>query len=56
MELIETPLKDCYIIENKIFKDERGYFFESFNHKKFSQLTGWEGYFVQDNQSESTYG
>ncbi len=56
MELIETPLKDCYIVKNKIFKDERGYFFESFNHKKFSQLTGWEGYFVQDNQSESTYG
>ena len=56
MELIETPLKDCYIIRNSIFKDDRGYFFESFNHRKFSQLTGWEGSFVQDNQSESSYG
>ena len=56
MQLIETPLKDCYIIQNNIFTDDRGYFFESFNHKKFSQVTGWEGHFVQDNQSESTYG
>jgi dTDP-4-dehydrorhamnose 3,5-epimerase len=56
MQLIETPLKDCVIINNTIFRDERGYFLESFNHKKFSQLTGWEGYFVQDNQSESSYG
>jgi len=56
MQLIETPLKDCYIIRNTIYNDERGYFFECFNHKKFSQLTGWEGHFVQDNQSESTFG
>jgi dTDP-4-dehydrorhamnose 3,5-epimerase len=56
MQIIETPLKDCYIIQNSIFNDDRGYFFESFNHRKFSQLTGWEGNFVQDNQSESVYG
>lgn len=56
MQLIETPLKDCFILQNTIFHDDRGYFFESFNHKKFSQLTGWEGHFVQDNQSESVYG
>jgi dTDP-4-dehydrorhamnose 3,5-epimerase len=56
MQLIETSLKDCFIISNTIFYDDRGYFLESFNHKKFSQLTGWEGYFVQDNQSESSYG
>lgn len=56
MQIIETPLKDCYIIKNTIFHDGRGYFFESFNHKKFSQLTGWEGSFVQDNQSESAFG
>lgn len=56
MQLIETPLKDCYIIRNTIFKDDRGYFFESFNHRKFSELTGWEGNFVQDNQSESVFG
>jgi dTDP-4-dehydrorhamnose 3,5-epimerase len=56
MQLTETPLKDCYIISNNIFKDDRGYFFESFNHRKFSQATGWEGSFVQDNQSESVFG
>lgn len=56
MELIETPLKDCWLIKNTLIGDERGYFLESFNHRKFSNLTGWEGQFVQDNQSASTYG
>jgi dTDP-4-dehydrorhamnose 3,5-epimerase len=56
MELMQTPLKDCWLIKNAIFPDERGYFLESFNHKKFSALTGWEGEFVQDNQSASSYG
>lgn len=56
MQLIGTPLKDCFIIRNAIFPDERGYFFESFNHRKFCELTGWEGNFVQDNQSESAFG
>lgn len=56
MELLQTPLKDCWLIRNTIFPDERGYFLESFNHKKFSALTGWEGEFVQDNQSASSYG
>lgn len=56
MELIETPLKDCWLIKNTLIGDERGYFLESFNHRKFSNLTGWEGQFVQDNQSASSYG
>lgn len=56
MEIIETPLKDCFIIRNSIFGDQRGYFFESFNHRRFSELTGWEGQFVQDNQSSSACG
>lgn len=56
MKIIETPLKDCYIIENTIFGDSRGYFFESFNHQKFTEQTGWKGQFVQDNQSFSSYG
>lgn len=56
MKKIETPLKDCFIIENTLFQDGRGYFFESFNQQKFTELTGWEGQFVQDNQSESIYG
>lgn len=56
MEIVETPIKDCFLIKNTLFRDDRGYFFESFNQEKFSRLTGWKGQFVQDNQSESTYG
>ncbi|AJW64781.1 dTDP-4-dehydrorhamnose 3,5-epimerase [Elizabethkingia miricola] len=56
MKLIETPLKDCYIIEPTIFEDERGYFYEKYNEKKFEELTGLNGHFVQDNISKSTYG
>jgi dTDP-4-dehydrorhamnose 3,5-epimerase len=56
MEIIETPLQDCYIVKNRLLGDERGYFFESFNHRRFSELTGWQGHFVQDNQSASSYG
>jgi len=56
MKVEETKLKGCFIIEPAIFKDSRGYFFESFNEKKFNALTGQSGYFVQDNQSASTYG
>ena len=56
MKAQETKLKDCFIIEPAIFKDNRGYFFESFNQSKFEDLTGQPGNFVQDNQSASTYG
>jgi dTDP-4-dehydrorhamnose 3,5-epimerase len=56
MEIIQTPLKDCFLIKNTIFHDGRGYFFESFNHQKFADATGWKGQFVQDNQSMSGYG
>lgn len=56
MKIKETPLKDCYIIEPTIFEDERGYFFEKFNEKKFEELTGINGHFVQDNISKSSYG
>ena len=56
MKLIETPLKDCYIIEPTLFEDERGYFYEKFNEKKFEDLTGLNGHFVQDNISKSYYG
>jgi dTDP-4-dehydrorhamnose 3,5-epimerase len=56
MEIVETPIKDCFLIKNTLFRDDRGYFFESFNQEKFSRLTGWQGQFVQDNQSESNYG
>ena len=56
MQVVETPLKDCFIIRNTIFPDDRGYFFESFNAKKFKTLTGADTQFVQDNQSSSNYG
>src|SRR5688572_25454259 len=56
MKVTETKLKGCFIIEPTVFKDARGYFFESFNEPKFEQLTGQNGHFVQDNQSASTYG
>ena len=56
MKIKETPLKDCYIIEPTLFEDERGYFYEKFNEKKFEDLTGLNGHFVQDNISKSSYG
>ena len=56
MKIEETPLKDCYIIEPTLFEDERGYFYEKFNEKKFEDLTGLNGHFVQDNISMSYYG
>jgi len=56
MQVQETKLKGCFIIEPAVFKDERGYFFESFNKQKFEELTGQNGNFVQDNQSKSAYG
>lgn len=56
MKIKNTPLKDCYIIESTVFEDERGYFYEKFNEKKFEELTGLNGHFVQDNISKSSYG
>jgi len=56
MNIQETPLKDCFILESVIFKDNRGYFLESFNQKKFQELTGLNTVFVQDNESFSRYG
>jgi len=56
MQVEETKLKDCLIVKDTLFKDPRGYFFESFNQKKFNELTGLNVQFVQDNQSKSTKG
>lgn len=56
MNVIKTQIPDLLIFEPKIFKDERGYFFESFNHSKFEKLIGRQVSFVQDNQSESAAG
>lgn len=56
MKAEETYLKGCYIITPDVFIDDRGYFFESFNQKKFNDLTGLETTFIQDNQSKSNRG
>lgn len=56
MQILPTPLKDCFVLEPKVFKDERGSFFESFNHNTFKEHTGLDLEFVQDNQSISQYG
>lgn len=56
MKVEPTALKDCYIIKPTIFEDSRGYFFESFNKKRFLELTGLDINFVQDNQSKSDRG
>ena len=56
MNIIQTKLKDCFIIEPRIIKDERGYFFESFNERTFAEKTGIKVHFVQDNQSFSSKG
>jgi dTDP-4-dehydrorhamnose 3,5-epimerase len=53
-----TPLKipDVKLIEPDVFEDERGYFFESFNQKKFNEAIGETISFVQDNHSKSSKG
>ena len=53
MKAISTTIKDLLIIEPKVFGDDRGFFFESYNKKKFAELTGREVEFVQDNHSRS---
>lgn len=52
----ETKLKDCFVISPKVFNDERGYFFESFNQNTFNSVIGKKVNFVQDNESFSSKG
>ncbi|MEH6679584.1 MAG: dTDP-4-dehydrorhamnose 3,5-epimerase [Sediminicola sp.] len=56
MKIKKTGLKGCVVLEPTVFEDERGYFFESFNHKRFAEAVGSEVCFVQDNQSYSHRG
>ncbi len=55
MEVIKTPIEGLLIIEPRIFKDARGYFFESFSQREFEEKVG-PVTFVQDNESMSTRG
>ena len=52
---IKTQINGVYIIEPKIFRDDRGYFFESYTRPEFV-ANGIDNVFVQDNQSKSSYG
>lgn len=52
----ETKLKGCFVLEPTVFKDERGYFMESFNSERFNKRVGESINFVQDNQSFSSKG
>ena len=55
MEIIETGLNGLLVIRPRIYKDERGYFFESFSQKEFEEKV-CKTTFIQDNESKSTYG
>lgn len=56
MKVIETELSGCFILEPTLFEDDRGYFMETFNKKRFEAILGAEISFVQDNQSYSKKG
>ncbi len=56
MGIVKTKIPEILIIEPKVFGDERGYFFESYNRERFRQETGMDIEWVQDNESKSCYG
>lgn len=56
MKCIATTISDLLLIEPQLFRDERGFFFESFHQEQFSQKTGLSHVFVQDNHSHSLQG
>ncbi|EHQ42507.1 dTDP-4-dehydrorhamnose 3,5-epimerase [Myroides odoratus] len=56
MKVESTLFKDCFVLHPQIFKDDRGYFFESYNQVIFEKQTGLKVDFVQDNQSYSKKG
>ena len=53
MKILPAKIPDVLIIEPQVFQDDRGFFFESYNHKAFSEKTGITANFVQDNHSFS---
>ncbi|MDB5855921.1 MAG: dTDP-4-dehydrorhamnose 3,5-epimerase [Herminiimonas sp.] len=56
MQSVTTAISDLVILEPKVFGDERGFFYESFNARRFAELTGVAAEFVQDNHSKSLKG
>jgi dTDP-4-dehydrorhamnose 3,5-epimerase len=55
MKLHSTPIPDLFVIEPRVFRDDRGYFLESYNDDKF-KANKLQYNFIQDNQSKSSYG
>lgn len=53
MNIIKTAIPEVLVLEPRVFGDDRGFFFESFNHRAFEQATGLKSAFVQDNHSKS---
>lgn len=53
MQVTKTALPEVLLVEPKVFGDDRGFFFESFNQRRFEELTGLRPNFVQDNHSKS---
>tara|TARA_R110002050_G_scaffold299569_2_gene465600 strand:- start:9392 stop:9937 length:546 start_codon:yes stop_codon:yes gene_type:complete len=56
MKVIDTNIPDVKIIEPKVFGDQRGFFFESFNQQQFESAIGYKVNFIQDNHSKSSKG
>lgn len=56
MKVITTPLEGLLVIEPRVFGDERGFFYESYNARQFAEATGVVANFVQDNHSRSRRG
>lgn len=56
MKIIATEIPDVLIVEPKVFGDDRGFFYESFNQKAWEEKTGLQTNFVQDNHSRSSQG
>ncbi|TVR11839.1 MAG: dTDP-4-dehydrorhamnose 3,5-epimerase [Phormidium sp. GEM2.Bin31] len=56
MNVISTEIPDVLLLEPQVFGDHRGFFFESFNQKRFEDKTGVKTQFVQDNHSRSSQG
>lgn len=56
MNVIETEIPGVLIFEPKVFGDERGFFYESFNEKVFEAAVGYKVNFIQDNHSKSSHG
>ncbi len=56
MKVEQTNLRDCWLIEPDVYEDQRGFFYEGYNEKKFRDATGIQFYVRQINQSRSSFG